>query len=146
MSGDNLLALARALALVAHDNASRKGNGEPYFNHVERVAGRVLGWEAKTVAYLHDTLEDTAVPGAFIFALFPMNIAEAVYLLTRIARETYEEYIDTLIAKGNTLALRVKLADLSDNLSTIDDIPATRREELRLRYTRAQARVMEALA
>lgn len=141
MVGENLLALARQIALVAHDGQSRKGNGEAYFNHVERVAGRVTGWEAKTVAYLHDVVEDTDVSLDFLDALFPLHIVDAVEHLTRRAPWDYAEYIERLVGSGTALSRTVKIADLLDNLSTIEDIDPEKQGKFRARYSVALERL-----
>jgi len=71
MHGSHLRDLAVALARVVHSGQSRKGTGEAYFNHVERVARRVPGWRAQTIAFLHDTIEDTAIDGTTLLTTTP---------------------------------------------------------------------------
>jgi hypothetical protein len=46
---------------------------------------------------------------------YSTEIVEAVICLTRSKEEEYEHYIGRV--KGNTLAVRVKIADLEDNLN-----------------------------
>ena len=69
---------------------------------------------AKTVALLHDvvedsdwTLEDLRKEG------LPEEVVQAVGILTKKRNENYEEYI--LRVKQNPLARQVKLADLQHN-------------------------------
>ncbi len=119
--GSQLQALADALASVVHTGQYRKGTGEPYVNHVRRVAGRVKGWHAKTVALLHDVIEDTPLRDVDLERIgFPREIVRDVVALSRKefpARETYADFIDRTIRDGSDDALRVKLADLQDNLT-----------------------------
>lgn len=141
--GQHLLDLARALARVVHAGQSRKGTGEPYFNHVDRVAARVEGWRAKTIAYLHDTVEDTPL-GPFALAAmgFPRDLVDDVLALSRWEMETYAAFIDRTIRDGSDDALRVKLADLQDNLAD----PWVKTTDLESRYLPAVAKVAVALA
>ena len=171
MNGLALKELARSLAVVMHEGQCRKGTGEPYFNHVERVAQSVKGWEAQTVAYLHDVVEDTAITEADLDKMFPRNIVIAVMLLTRHAdgEETYAEFIDRILRAnmidpvtlksdsplvyksdsslvykvGAELAYEVKIADIRDNMAKLNEIPGdtTSKEK---RYTKALARLLKA--
>jgi (p)ppGpp synthase/HD superfamily hydrolase len=105
-TGEELLALAEALAPVAHAGQSRKGTGEPYVNHVRRVAGRVKGWRAKTIALLHDVIEDTRITEAELFLIgFPRDVIEDVNALSRRVSETYFDFIARTIRTGSDDAL-----------------------------------------
>jgi (p)ppGpp synthase/HD superfamily hydrolase len=137
-TGAELLALAEALAPVAHAGQSRKGTGEPYVNHVRRVAGRVQGWRAKTIALLHDTVEDTRVSENVLALVgFPDEIVYDVLALSRIPGESYTDFIDRTIRTGTVDALRVKLADLQDNLTD----PWASQTKLATRYIPAAEKV-----
>lgn len=141
-TGRELLDLAIALARVAHHGQSRKGTGEPYFNHLERVARRVAGWRAQTIAFLHDTIEDTKLWGADLERMgFPWDIVRDVLALSRTEHETYREFIERTIRDGSDDALRVKLADLQDNLSD----PWVSETKLAERYIPAQQTVLAEL-
>ncbi len=87
--------------------------GVPYIEHPLAVASRVQSEEAKTVALLHDTLEDTALPSAVLEKHFSPAVVAAVRLLTRPEGEDYFDYVRRV--KQNPLARAVKLADLSHN-------------------------------
>ena len=136
--------VAKALAIAAHSQQKDKG-GECYFKHVERVANRVHGSMWKTVAYLHDIIEDTPMKLHHLEqAGFTDPILTAVGLLTRSpARGTYAEYIEEIAISGNIIAIDVKLADLADNLSS--DRAAPIPDSLRERYRLAQSRLEDAL-
>lgn len=109
--------------------------GKPYILHVEAVAGSVydMGESYQVVAWLHDTIEDTAIP-ADAFTYLADVEREAVFLLTRKHAEEYAQYIDRLCKSGNALAIQVKAADLRHNLSRIDQLPKDRADSLRRRY------------
>lgn len=105
----------KAMALAGHwfDGVKDKG-GQPYIAHVRRVAegcaspaGRVVGW-------LHDLLEDTAIPFKDISEVFPPEVTLAVVALTRLKGEVYLTDFIPRIAL-NPLAVEVKLSDLRDN-------------------------------
>lgn len=141
-TGHQLQRLAHALATVAHAGQSRKGEGEPYVRHVERVAGRVGGWRAKTIAYLHDLIEDTPITEADLLRIgFPADVVRDVVALTRLGGETYTEFISRTLDTGSEDALRVKLADLQDNLTD----PWASETKLAERYLPAARRVTEEL-
>lgn len=132
-----LLVKARALARVRMAGLYDKG-GRPKSGHVDRVAARVPRTVDKTVAYLHDLIEDTDYGEARLRWTFPRKIADAVMTLTR--SDKAEDYM-TYIAKiaRDPLARRVKLADLDDNLDPRRIIPDKgMAEKLRARYLKAR--------
>ena len=115
-----LLNLAKSLATVVHAGQVRKGEAEPYINHVQRVARRVfhLSWRAVAIAYLHDVIEDTPVTAEGLIDMgFPPTLVLDVYALSRKVGETYKDFIARTIRDGSLDALNVKLADLQDNLN-----------------------------
>ncbi len=105
--------------------------GNPYFEHLERVAGRVRDMEYEMVdetseiehyivtAYLHDVIEDTPMWIGEVKNLFGKDVATAVGLLTRETEETYSDYVGK-IKRANGLSGKiarvVKMADLLDHL------------------------------
>lgn len=131
--------LARLIAERLHAGQRRK-DGEPYFNHCERVAWNIrrFGNYARAVAFLHDVLEDTGLEASALEKIFGARLALDVLALTR--REPhYSEYI-AKIARGSDTALVVKLADVTDNLI------GTPKESLSNRYRRAEAVLREEAA
>ena len=121
---------AKELALKMHEGMTDK-YGNPYFEHLERVANRVRDMEYDMVdetseinlyiaaAYLHDVIEDTDYRIADIMDKFGETIAEAVKLLTRGEEETYADYVvgikKSVYLEGK-IARVVKMADLLDHL------------------------------
>ena len=55
-----MLQEAIRIATEAHKGQVDKAN-QPYINHLVRVTSLVKGEEAKTVAMLHDVVEDTEI-------------------------------------------------------------------------------------
>jgi (p)ppGpp synthase/HD superfamily hydrolase len=112
---------ARELARRAHSGQTRK-NGEPYFNHVHRVAQQVGDSTTQAAAYLHDVLEDCQdLPLLAELNQLPQPIVAAVKLLTRAPGETYFDFIHRIAASGNQTAIAVKMADLKDNLRGLEE-------------------------
>ena len=121
---------AKELAKKLHEGMTDK-YGNPYFEHLERVANRVRDMEYDMVdetseinlyiaaAYLHDVIEDTDYLIGDIIDKFGETIAEAVKLLTRGEEETYADYVigikKSVFLEGK-IARVVKLADLFDHL------------------------------
>lgn len=117
---------ARRLAREAHGDQQRRG-GEPYMLHVARVAHSVerYGWETQTVAWLHDTIEDTPVTPEVLLEVhgFDPEVVADVMALTRPTGYPYREYIRELANRPR--AAVVKFYDILDNLG---DDPSTGRE------------------
>ena len=121
---------AKELAIKMHEGMTDK-YGNPYFEHLERVANRVRDMEYDMVdetseinlyivaAYLHDVIEDTDYLIGDIIDKFGETIAEAVKLLTRGEEETYADYVvgikKSVYLEGK-IARVVKMADLLDHL------------------------------
>lgn len=106
----------KALRFITEKHAGQKRrNGNPYIIHPIRVSQEVHSDTEKVVALLHDVLEDTTATYDEVLGLFGEEIAIAVLALTKTKGEPYMEYIHRV--KRNPLAITVKIADMSDNLS-----------------------------
>lgn len=112
---------ARAFALAAH-GAQQYGD-QPYSHHLDAVAALVepYGDEAAAVAYLHDTVEDTAATLAEIEHCFGPHVSACVALLTdepgASRKERKAKTYAKLAAQGSLeLALLVKAADRLANV------------------------------
>lgn len=144
-------ALARKIAEEAHDGQVDK-LGEPYIDHVRRVAERLNGPLDRAVAWLHDVVEDTdweshllheragelgVARNVMTDAWF--DVVEAVDALTHRSNEPRSDYYARI--RISPRAVRVKLADVADNsdperLAGLDE--ATR-ERLTAKYAKARA-------
>lgn len=104
---------ALEIAVLAHKGQVDK-NGMSYILHPMAVAAQLDSLELKTIAILHDTIEDTNVTADYLLEKgIPKNIVETVQLLSKPEGEDYESYLRRV--KANPLARRVKLADLANN-------------------------------
>jgi (p)ppGpp synthase/HD superfamily hydrolase len=105
----------------AHEGQLDK-SGRPYYLHPLRVAMRLANCTApeRHAAWLHDVVEDTHVTLRDLLGMgYGDDVLELVALLTRDkpGGESHRNYIGRLTSSRNAQALRVKLADLYDNLS-----------------------------
>jgi len=109
-----MLNKAFKLAKAAHAGQLDKG-GKSYINHPIAVAAIVETQEEKTVALLHDVVEDTPVTLDELKEHgFPETVVAAVDVLTKRPGVDYGEYIQRV--KKNPLALVVKIADMTHNM------------------------------
>ena len=109
--------VASVICRLIHYGDYDKG-GVPYHLHPEAVA-RMFSWEdmeLRTIAYLHDTVEDhpEKISIEFIREFFGDEIANAIDAISKRKNETYKEYINRV--KQNELAKAVKVADLKHNM------------------------------
>lgn len=114
LTPDEQLAKAKKIAYERHANQLDKG-GNPYIEHPKYVAEHVNTVLDKTVAWLHDTIEDTGYTVSMMRADgFDDNVINAVQLLTHKKGEPYLDYIKSLAS--NETARNVKIADLHNNM------------------------------
>lgn len=121
---------AYLLAIKYHSGQVDK-QGEDYIWHLLRVMSQVGENKGLMVAaLLHDILEDTDCTRDILLAsgIAGVNI-ELVECLTRKPNEKYFDYINRV--RENELCVKIKIADLKDNLR--DGCPAS----LRGRYMKA---------
>jgi (p)ppGpp synthase/HD superfamily hydrolase len=144
--GDPRIAQARAFAQQVHEASGQTYNGKSYFVHPQRVAEIVAGLTsdplAQVVAYLHDTVEDTAVTLAEIAERFGPEVAADVASLTRDKEK--EEYMAFVArAAQRPRARLVKLADLRANIEAFAD-PACDKPLKKLdQYRQAEAYILQ---
>lgn len=115
--------------------------GIPYIFHPIHLAEQMDDEISCTVALLHDVVEDTEITIKDLAKLFPVEVIDAVNLLTRNKETSYYEYIEAL--KSNKVAVKVKLADLDHNLDITrmtyeDSLESVKVKALRSRYKKAK--------
>lgn len=103
---------AMNIAYSAHMGQFDKA-GVPYIFHPIHLAEQMDTEEECIVALLHDVVEDTEVTFEDLEKEFSKTIIDAIRLLTHDKSVDYMEYIKNL--KSNTIARKVKLADLRHN-------------------------------
>ncbi|MCE9669431.1 GTP pyrophosphokinase [Myxococcus stipitatus] len=133
---------AIALAVQAH-RGQRDKAGQPYVLHPLRLMLKLETEEERTVAVLHDVVEDTPwTLEKLREAGYAEPVLRALDNLTRREGETYEAFIERL--RPDALARRVKLADLEDNMDVRRLTAVTARDTERLaRYRAAWARLRD---
>ncbi len=135
---------AVAIMKAAHEGQVDK-SGQPYWTHPMRVA-EYLGEApdfARVAAVLHDVLEDTPLtPKALLEMGIDQRSWEILLLVTRRKDESYAEFISRIASSGNVWAIRVKLADNTDNSNR--PLPPEL-EGLQRRYRKARVVLLEAL-
>ena len=123
-----IFGIAYGIAEKAHAGVFRGlPDARPYFEHVKDVAAFFPDWETKTVAILHDTIEDSNVTKEDLLREgIPEYIVVAVDAMTKpqktelqkfdvasnpaLERNNYLEYVRLKVRK-NPLARKVKVAD-----------------------------------
>jgi (p)ppGpp synthase/HD superfamily hydrolase len=139
-----IFGIAYGIAKKAHAGVFRRlPDARPYFEHVKDVAAFFPDWETKTVAILHDTIEDSDfTKDDLIHAEIPKHIVDAVVAISKpektaqeeadeehdpvLKRNNYIAYVTSVVRK-NPLARKVKIADNYVNMrdliasGTLDD-------------------------
>ncbi len=125
--------LALQFATQAHRGQVDK-LGNDYITHPTRVAAKFIDDpDLQSVSYLHDVLEDCAVTEQDLRELFPARIVDAVVALTKRDGQSYDECLKQV--KANEMALAVKLADIEDNASRLDQLTdSATKERLSKKY------------
>ena len=111
--------------------------GEDYIKHPEKVASFVSSDEEKSVAYLHDVIEDTELTLEDLREYgFSEEVLKAVDIITKKRGQDYQTYLNSV--KENKLARVVKLADLRHNSDLTRLINITEKDvERREKYQKA---------
>lgn len=126
-----LLKKAIELAKIAHEGQIDKG-GSPYIGHPFRVMDQFENESEKIVGVLHDAVEDSDLTlGDLAREGFSDRIIAAIDAITKREGEKSQDYLKRVM--DNTIALKVKIADMTDNmdLSRITNITEKDRERLR---------------
>lgn len=105
------------IALRAYSGQRDKA-GKTYILHPLRIMSKMDSEYEMSVALLHDVIEDSDYSSADLLAEgIPLEVVDAVQLLSKVNGETYDQFIDRVI--GNKLASKVKIADLEDNINVL---------------------------
>jgi (p)ppGpp synthase/HD superfamily hydrolase len=122
--------------------------GAPYFGHVVRVAANLLrlfpnaSLDEHHAAFLHDVMEDCGITAGELSGLgYSENTISIIQAVTRVKGEniSYADWIWRLSKSGDIGAIRVKIADLSDNLAParLETLKPQRAHSLAKRYNKA---------
>ena len=104
-------------------------SGLPYVFHPFHLAEQMDDEYSVVVALLHDVVEDGEITLEELRREFPNEIVEAISLMTHDINVDYFEYVKAI--KMNTLARKVKLADLKHNSDKTRLNVMTAKDELR---------------
>ena len=107
-----LTAKAMQIAYDAHHGQVDKA-GMPYIFHPMHLAEAMEDEISCCVALLHDTVEDTDITFADLEKDFPVEVMDALKLLTHEEETDYFDYVRSI--RGNPIAVKVKLADIAHN-------------------------------
>lgn len=137
--------LKRAIEIARQAHAGQVDKaGEDYIEHPLRIMWKAKTEDEQIIGVLHDVVEDSD----WTFEMleeegFSSEVIEALRCMTKLSDdEDYDHFIDRVLT--NTLAMRVKLLDLEDNMDltrlsecTEDDI--RRKQKYQLAYDRIKA-------
>lgn len=103
------------IATKAHKGQVDKA-GQPYISHPLRVMSMGSTDEEKIVGVLHDVVEDSDWTFERLTAEgFSTEVVDALRCITKLSEnEPYDKFIQRV--KTNSLAVKVKLNDLTDNM------------------------------
>ncbi len=109
---------AIAIACKAHNGKKDKA-GASYILHPLRVMMRMDSPREMMVAVMHDVVEDSEkwTLQKLNNEGFDQEIINAIDALTKRGEETYMEFITRV--SHNTIGIKVKLADLEDNMNVM---------------------------
>ncbi len=127
---------ALIIAAQAHEGQLDK-SGEPYILHPLRLMMQMDTDTERMIAVLHDVVEDSEWTLERLRAAgFDEEVVTAVGHLSRQPDETYDDFIRRI--QPHPLAVKVKLADLTDNMNVrrLQTITAKDHERLE-KYHRA---------
>jgi hypothetical protein len=117
---EHQITLASIIAKEAHKGTFRNFGADrnlPYIVHPNRVAESLEDPLLKSAGYLHDVVEDTNIT---FQDLKDRGVCEEVIdvlkYVTKIEGENYRDFIARIA--GNLKAMKLKVADLKDNLSS----------------------------
>ena len=139
--------LKRAIEIARQAHAGQVDKaGEDYVEHPLRIMWKAKTEDEQIIGVLHDVVEDSD----WTFEMleeegFSSEVIEALRCMTKLSDdEDYDHFIDRVLT--NTLAMRVKLLDLEDNMDltrlsecTEDDI--RRNQKYQLAYDRIKANI-----
>lgn len=147
-----LLSQALAYANICHADQADQA-GKPYILHVLRVMAAVAAFSdpldetTLAAALLHDVVENGHMTIDQLLDTFGVEVATLVGVLTRrTEQDTYAAYIQRILDAGDLRALRIKHADLMDNINRLHHLPdPDQRRSLRTRYLRAAQTIAHAI-
>lgn len=137
-----LIEKSLTIALRAYAGKTDKAGCE-YIHHPLRLMAKMTTDREMAVALLHDVIEDSDITAAELLADgIPNEVVEAVLCLTKQAGENYADFV--LRAKQNSLARKVKIADIEDNINVLRLSTVTEKDLARIAKYHAAWQVLNA--
>ena len=130
MNKSPILADAMALATEAHKGQYDK-SGVSYILHPLRIMNRMNTETEQIVGVLHDIIEDTPITLQVLKEKgYSQEVIDALDHLTKREGEKYTDFIKR--CRKNPIALKVKIADLEDNMdiTRLDEVTESDLERL----------------
>ena len=116
------------IAIKAHSGQLDR-YGAPYIFHPIRVMIKADTIENKIIAILHDVIEKSSYSAKDLRGIgFSGSVVDTVVSLSRIDKESYQDYIDRVSL--NQEAVKIKLLDLDDNISSLTNEKSKRNKRL----------------
>ena len=116
------------IAIKAHSGQLDR-YGAPYIFHPIRVMIKADTIENKIIAILHDVIEKSSYSAKDLRGIgFSGSVVDTVVSLSRIDKESYQDYIDRVSL--NQSAIKIKLLDLDDNISSLTNEKSKRNKRL----------------
>lgn len=138
---EHMLERAIILATEAHRGQKDK-SGEPYILHPLRVMLSLSAEEERIAAVLHDVIEDCDVTQYDLQREgFSNKVVSAVCAVSKLKGEPWEDYV--LRASKNEIGIKVKYADIKDNMIRMHKLDDKTRERLDEKY-RYGLKILEA--
>jgi len=136
---DYLVIKAFEIATFAYGGMVDK-SGVDYIYHPLSVARAVSGYGSyyEAAALLHDAIEDSELEAEDLIAMgMPGEVVNAVVIVSKKPGDVYLDFIKRVKDSGNDIAIKIKRADLADNMdpSRDYDMPAS----MAKRYAKAVA-------
>lgn len=139
---DQIAGVYRAYEVAREAHAGQtRDEGTPYIVHPIRVAVSLVD-ELKLYsptlvcsALLHDVIEDSDITRVNITQMFGNEIAEVVWLLTKLEEVGLLEYLNRIEEASHTGAPIVKLCDRLDNLRSVIHTPKLEKKHRYIRTT-----------
>lgn len=144
MNKADVIKIQKAVVVAAFSHGSQVDKqGQPYIFHPIRVASKFREPIEQIVAILHDVLEDTGTMSHEIEDVFGATVAHFVNRLTKPDDMPYNEYIKSL--SDAPFLLRIKLADMDDNLDRLYALPEKEQYRLIEKYQWARQYIVQKL-
>ena len=113
----NIIEKSLEIALRAYAGRKDKA-GKTYILHPLRLMNQMVSDEEMATALLHDVIEDSDITAEDMLREgISETVVDAVICLTRRGGETYDDFIARV--SQNDLALKVKIADIEDNINVL---------------------------